>query len=328
MKNIFIMNNGTFGKEQIKHLGKKSVHLIWPIIRAILVAGICFVILSPLITKITISFMSEKDLYNSTVKYVPENWTLDNYKIVFRVMEYPLTLLKSVFLAFSISICQVISCCLVAYGLARFKFPGKKLLMFLLVVTLVVPPQTIIVPLFLNFRWFDPLGLFGLLGIGSANLIDTYWPFVLMSLTGTYLKNALYIFILSQVFKSAPKAIEDSACVDGAGVFKTFYKIMIPNVTPMLLTVFLFSFVWQWTDIFYTSMFLNQNNVLANALIYLPFNVLTIEGTTSFVSSYNLSYISMIQSTGSILIVAPLLLFYAFTQRFFLESLNSAAVKG
>ena len=180
---------------------KKVGRFLSRLIRAIVILGICYIILMPLLTKISSSFMMERDLYDQTVKWIPRNPTLDNYKLVWKYMKYPEAFKNSLVLALTVSLLQLVSCTVVGYGFARFPFKGSKLLFGLVVFILIVPPQMIMIPLYLNFRYFD---LFGLLPNGGVNLLGTYWPFILTSVTATGLRNGIFIYILRQFFRAMP----------------------------------------------------------------------------------------------------------------------------
>lgn len=295
--------------------------VLWSFIRAVLVLGIAFIILYPLIVKISSSLMSERDLFDLTVKWVPRRLdlasVLRNYRDVYAEMNYLEAFRNSLFLAFAVSGLQLASCTFVGYGFARFKFPGSGLLFGAVVLTLLVPPQMIMVPLFLNFRFFDFFGL----SPEAINLLGTYWPFVLTSATGMGLKNGLFIYIMRQFFKGMPRDLEEAAVVDGAGQLRTFFVIMLPGASPALLIVFLFSFVWQWNDLFLTSMFMRRSATL------LPF---MLERLASSFDSYQYSreYISVIMNTGMLMFIAPLLLLYGFLQRYFIESVERTGIVG
>ena len=229
---------------QLHHLSRFA----WSIIRGVLIAGISFIILYPLFVKLSLSFMAERDLYDTTVRYVPRNFTFENYIMVWKFLDYPKAFTNSFMLSMMVSSLQLISCTIVAYGFARFKFPLKNMWFGLVILTLVIPPQTIMIPLFLHFRYFDILDLFEKIIGQPFNMLDSYWPFVLMSITGVGLKNGLYIYIIRQFFRGMPKELEEAAYVDGSSIFKTFTVIMLPSAVPIMITAFLFSFVWQWND--------------------------------------------------------------------------------
>ncbi len=293
----------------------------WSFIRAVLVAGISFIIIYPLIIKFSSSIMTEADMYDLTVRWFPRNLNVRsivrNYQLLFNELNYLVALFNSVMLALLVSVLQLISCTVIGYGFARFKFLGSNLLFALVILTLIVPPQMIMVPMFLNFRFFD---IFGLLR-EPINLLGTYWPFVLTSLTGMGLKNGLFIYIMRQVFRGSPKSLEEAALVDGAGPIRTFLQIMLPGAGSALMIVFVFSFVWQYNDYFLSGMFLTSSAEL------LPFKL---DRLTRIFDSYQYSeeYISIVNNTAMILFIAPLLLFYAALQRYFVESVERTGIVG
>jgi len=293
-------------------------NLLISILRAILIIAISYVILLPILTKISSSFMTKDDLVDKTVYWIPRNPTLYNYKIVWQFMNYPKSLLNSVLLTTVVSIIQLLSCAMVAYGFARFDFKGKNLIFGLVIFTLIVPPQTIMIPLYLNFRNFNFFGLMS----KSINLLGTYWPFILPAITANGLRNGLYIYILRQFFKSMPRDLEEAAYIDGAGLFETFYRIMLPGAVPALVTVFLFSFVWQWNDDVFLTLYLSGNaDFLPQAIQNIGYVILhSLEG--EFSAKWLDQYASLFQNTAALLFIAPLLILYGFMQRYFVESIE------
>ena len=294
----------------------------WSIIRGVIVLGLCFIILRPFITKIGISFMEERDLYDASVKYVPKHFTLDNYKLAWESMDYPATFMRTFYLSFVTALLQLASCLLTGYAFARFRFPGKNILFAGVILMLIVPPQVNMLPMFMNFRFFDVFGIAESVRGEPINLIDTPYPFFIQAITTTGFKNGLYIFMFRQFFKGMPKELEEAAFVDGYGHFQTFLKIMVPSATSMMVTVFLFSFVWQWTDTFYASMYLPTSKVMSGAISGLAAEVSAkysdFGGSLSFVSP---GFTSIMNNTATVLLVVPLIVLYIFGQKYFVESI-------
>ncbi|MDQ6420016.1 carbohydrate ABC transporter permease [Paenibacillus sp. LHD-117] len=293
----------------------------WIILRALLVIGFCFIILFPLFLRLSVAFRSKSDIYDPTVLWIPRHFTLDNLKLAVESTDYFSALLNTFLISGGTTLIQLISCALAAYAFARLKFRGSVLLFGLVIFTIVVPPQTYMIPLYLTYRYFDMFGLVGLFSKkDSFNLIDTFWPFLISSATAMGLKNGLYIFIFRQFFRGIPKEIEEAALVDGAGVFKTFYRIMIPNAIPAVITVLLFSFVWQWNDSYYVSLFLSKVKVLSTSLMDMGIAVTGVEPDPV--------YQSMLLNTGVLLTTAPLIIMYLFVQRYFVESVERTGLVG
>ncbi len=298
---------------------KKVSGIITGILRLLFILGVSFVILRPHLIQLSSSLMSELDLFDQTVGWIPRTFTLENFAVAWEHLEYPRHFLNSLTLTTSVSLMQLISCTIVAYGIARFEFRGSKIIFAMVIFTLVIPPQLIMIPLYLSFRFFNPLGIFD----QGINLLNSYWPFALTSLTATGLKNGLFIYIMRQFFKNMPTDLEEAAYVDGAGVFKTFYRIMLPGAVPGLIIIFLFSFVWQWNDYFFITLYMGaRGEFLTQALIGLSSSVV------DHVSQVSGEYPSMIENTGVLLFITPLLILYLFMQRYFIESVERTGLVG
>ncbi|MFW5987889.1 MAG: carbohydrate ABC transporter permease [bacterium] len=307
----------------MRNLFRKDViaNYIWGLVRAVLITGLCFIILYPFMIKIFGSFMEYQDLFDPAVNWIPRNFTLEQYEIAWEYMNYPRSLLNTFMLTIMVTFLQVISCTIIGYGFGRYEFTGKNLLFGLVIFTLVVPPQLIMIPIYLNFRFFD---FFGIFGEGGINLIGSYWPFILTALTGMGLKNGLYIYIMRQFFKGMPDSLEESAYVDGAGSFRTFVQIMLPGAIPAIVIVFIFSFVWQWNDVFYLNLYIrNVSGYLSHELQNFSFRFLEESNY-----AYSFSYLSLLDNTGMILFMAPLIVMFAFMQRYFIESVERTGIVG
>jgi len=327
----------TIKKEKIE---KKERHAIipfeklksmtWSMVRAVLIIGLSFVILYPIILKVSIAFKHKSDIYDPTVMYIPRNLTLENFKYVMETMNYFKVVWNSFVLSGSTMLLTTISCALVGYGFARFKFRGSNLLFALVILTILVPPQTIMVPTYLQYRNFDVFGLIGLFNGGEGiKLIGSYWPFIISSITGMGLKAGLFIFIFRQFFKGIPREIEEAALVDGAGVFKIFFNIMLPNAIPAMITVMLFSFVWQWNDTYFTTMFLESASVISSQVqiagATLASKLTAASGSTGQIDPF---YLSMLVNTSVLLAITPLIVLYMFVQRHFVESVERTGIVG
>jgi len=248
------------------HIKKNILDVTYKICRGILLFGLCFLIIQPLLDKLSVSFMTQQDLYDSTVVSIPRNFTLGNYKLAGHLLNFWTSLFQTTVIVLASSLLQVSACTLAGYGFARYKFPLKNFWFACVLLIIVVPPQTIMASLYLNFRFFDIFGLFRLISGSPINLLDSAASYLVLSATGMGLKSGLYIFMLRQYFRGMPKELEEAAWVDGCGRFKTFVRIMLPDATPMLTSCMLFSFVWQWTDSFYSTLLLNNYKMLSVGL--------------------------------------------------------------
>ncbi|MDQ0059297.1 carbohydrate ABC transporter permease [Paenibacillus harenae] len=301
---------------------EKAKHWLWVIVRTVLVTGICFVILYPILTKLSIALRDKQDMFDATVVWLPRHLTLENIQTVMDYLRYPEAVTNTLLLSIGTSLLQLVSCALAGYGFARLRFRGSGLLFGIVIFTIVVPPQTIMVPTYLHYRFFDVFGLYGLFtGSKGVNLLESFWPFFISSGLAMGLKNGLYIFIFRQFFRSLPKDLEEAAYVDGAGIPGTFVRVMLPNAAPGIATVLLFSFIWQWNDSYFVNLFAPNYTLLARMLDLLPGAV-----RPEYVGG--ISHTSLYLNTGILLGIMPIFILYLFAQKYFVESVERTGLVG
>lgn len=309
-------------------LRKKIIEIAVSICRFILLFGMCFLILQPILNKISVSFMTEQDLYNPIVTNIPEHFTTANYKMASDVMSYPKALVNSIVISFTIALLQITVCTLVGYGFARFKFPLKNMWFACVILVILIPPQTIVSSLYLHFRFFDIFGIIKLITGEAINLRGSKLPYYLMSATAMGLKNGLYIYMIRQFFRNIPGDMEEAAYVDGCGMLRTFARIMLPQSKPILSSCFLFAFVWQWTDGFYSKMFLGTTPLVSTSLARIVDSLgAYIQRISGIKTTISVAYSNCILSTGTLMIILPLIVIYLFAQRAFVESISATGIK-
>jgi multiple sugar transport system permease protein len=325
-----------WGNISSNYMMKKRIwDITFKICRTILLFGLCFLIIQPILDKISVSFMGGQDLYDGTVISIPRNFTLGNYVLAGKLMSYWPSLFQTLIIVTISAVLQIAACTLAGYAFARFKFPLKNFWFMCVMLIIVVPPQTIMSSLYLNFRFFDIFGIVRLITGEPINLLNSVMGLLLLSATGMGLKSGLYIFMLRQYFRGMPKELEEAAWVDGCNKFKTFIRIMLPDASPMLTSCFLFSFVWQWTDSFYSTLFLSNYRVLSRGLAgiseryaqwYASVNVAGAGG--GGVSAFApVGETQMMIATGMLMCLIPLIILYMVAQRAFVESLSQTGIK-
>ena len=311
-------------------LKARAKKFIVSLVRGLLLFGLCFMIIQPMLTRLGTSLMEERDLYDSTVVLLPRHVTLDNYRIVFELTTFPKSMINTIWTSLLVSVLQVISCTLVGYGFARYDFPLKKFWFACVVALIVIPPQTIQTSLYTYFAQFDILGIFKLLTGNTLNLRGSVAPYALMCATCMGLKDGLYIYMLRQYFKGIPKSLEEAAYVDGCNTMHTFVKIMLPDAMPTILSCFLFSFVWQWTDLFYTRNFLTTST---RPLFSTELSTIVSRMSRYFSSDASKPIIvpvgrqQQLISIGVLVCCIPLVILYCFTQRTFVQSIAMSGSK-
>lgn len=320
----------------LRRAGRTTTQVVGGLVKAVFLIGFSFIILYPVITMISKAFMQQQDVYDNTVLWIPRHFTLENLSFAYSSMGYLPALGNTLLVVTVTTLLQTLSCMLVGYGFARFRFRGKNVLFLLVILTILVPPQQIMTQLYLYFKEVDFFGIIEATTGKPLNLLDSFWPFFLLSATGFGIKNGLFIFIFRQSFRGMPKETEEAAMVDGAGAFRTFWQIMLPGASTIIATVVLFSFVWGWNDTFYSGLFLRETKMLPQAFelfnSYLTGNKGLVGGEIATqLSRFNLEdtqVIALLRNAGVFLIMTPLLAFYAVTQRFFVESIERSGLVG
>lgn len=297
-------------------------NVIWYLFRFIILLGVSYIVLYPFFAKISASFMSPEDFIDVTVMLIPKYPTLDQYKAVFLENDYIAAFFNTLMLSLISALLQTFVACLVGYGLAKFKFKGNALVMGAVILTMVVPHGTVYLSMFMEFRYFDFFGLLSLIGLQPIQLTGSFWPMVILSATGLAFKNGLYIFMMRQFFRGVPDELEESAYIDGSGTLRTFLQIIIPLSVPMMITIFLFSFAWQWTDDFYTNMFISTNKItLMPDIVGIPKSLETTYAGQDL-------YYSAINNTCGLMIIIPLVVLYLFCQKYLVQGIERSGIVG
>ena len=312
------MNNAAALRRQARKLANPNrwAKFLFSVFRLVFICGICFTILYPLLTKLSMSFMDETDLYDRTVKAIAKHFTPQNYLETARYIGYGELLANTIGLCTVVGLLQAVSCTLVGYGFARFRFRFRGALFLLVVLCMIMPTQVILTPLYLNFK--------------SLGMLGSFAPFVSLAATAVAPRCGLYIFLARQYFRGIPKEVDEAASIDGAGAYKTFARVMLPGALPIMMTIFLFSFVWQWTENTYTPLFYSSFNTIAQALNNLDSTMAEMMQNTSAVVSMTsrVAYQSIIKVTATLLAIFPLLILYVICQRFFTESVERSGIVG
>lgn len=306
----------------------KTKLIVFNIFFALLVVSLCFLILQPFLNKVSLSFMSQKDLVDSTVVNIPKNPTLDNYKFVWSLLDFSKSLPYTAILSLVMGLLQTASSLLVGYGFARYDFPLKKFWFICVIIMIIIPTQAYSISLYLDFRFFDIFGIFQAITGKSLNLIGTPVPLLLMAVTATGLKNGLYIYLFYQYFRGIPRDLEEAAHLDGCGTLKTLFRVMIPDAAPLITSCMLFAFVWQWTDYQFTNLLLASDNFLATRLNGID-SLISASGGASLANSSGtmVIYSDTLTATATLLMLVPVVTLYVIGQKKFVESLNFSGVK-
>ena len=332
--------------EHTAYLRRRAIiSKVWPIFRFLILFGLCFVILYPLIYMFSTAFRPNVQMTDPSIIWIPKSLTLSNMMDVLDIMKYPTALLTTLKINIVCSLLSVVVCAITGYGLARFNFKGKGLCFAIVIMQIIVPPQITVIPLYLQWAFFRGFGIVELLfkagvtSIFGKNITpfddDPTRHFVSMinvpivmyapAFFANGIKSGLFIVIFRQFFRGLPIELEDAAYLDGCGPFKTFIRIMVPNAASSFLTVFLFSIVWYWNDFYISSTFFNNNCTIALSLQKLSDNLDQQLFNGAQVGTRK--KIVWLES-GCLVSIAPILLMYIFLQKYFTEGLARSGLTG
>lgn len=305
----------------------KAFGIVVSVFRYIFLISFSYVLLYPLLYIIVHTFQNPADYFDPTVQWVSKNYTLENLKLGTKVIGFWSGLRSTVLVQLVSAFVQIFSCGVAAYGMARFKFKGKKIANALVLLNILVPSTMILIPSYLNFHDVDFLGILGFIGknVGkdlTINLLNTPWVFYLPSLFGVGLQSGLVIFIFVQFFKSFPKELEEAAWMDGLNPFETFFRIVIPCSGEVFLTVTILSVVWHWNEYYLPSTYLTDNYPLA-VKVYNAFNTFYTAGYNQF-SGETVNAVM----AACFLFLLPVLIMYLILQRRFINSVIQTGIKG
>ncbi len=324
---------------------KRVMEILGIIFRTFILIGLCFIILLPIIEKISYALRAPSDIQNPQVIWIPETWSVINIQIAFRYLTmmkdasyagipliYTLsTYINSILLSGISMVLQVMSTAIVGYSFARLKFRGNNILFFAILLTLIVPNESLQISRELFFTNFSFFGI---------HLIKNSFAIFIMSALGMGVKSAIFVYLFRQFFRGIPIELEESAEIDGAGVIRTFWSIMLPNARGAIVTVGLFAFVWQYNDYYWAILFkyhdsqvmpllstaLASSAETLNAVIATYFRDLIVQFGDGIAS--NAMFYGLVLNTSALLMMLPLLVGYFFVQRLFVESIERTGITG
>jgi len=274
---------------------------------------VAYLYLQPFLYMVTTMLKNLSDLLDPTVQWIPRTIDWNNLSRAWEGLQYPGSFSNTLAIALIGSIFQVVICAVTGYGLARLRFPGKGLIFFLVFLTFLIPPQIVIIPRYVIFSTLDWL--------------NTPLVFLIPALFGQGIKSALFIIIFRQYFKTLPMALEEAAKIDGASMFRMFFRIFLPLSKSACLVVFLFSFIWYWNQYYEPSMFLSGG--FTPLSIRLQMLEVVLYGSVTHPSMSEMLANPVTEGTkmaGAFLIVFPPLLLYMIMQRWFVEGIERTGI--
>ena len=309
----------------------KIMQKLWALGRQLFMLGISYVVLYPLLYMVSNAFKPVEQYYDPSVVWIPKSLTMENFKIVALVMDIGNVMKNTVIIELLPAIISAMVCMMIGYGLARFNFRGKRFVVACVILTIIVPQQTIASSLYSSFRYFDFLGILKFLhrfipAVDTLNLIGTPWVTILPSLLGVGLKSGIFIFIYMQFFTGLPKELQEAAAIDGCGEFCTFLKIIVPTAKNINIAVLLLAVVWNWNDYYTPSMFIRTKDTIATAMASYQANLENLHNMGVGVANIQTAQ-TQIQA-ACLITILPLVVLYIFLQKRFSEGIENSGLTG
>ena len=278
---------------------KKRNSVSWVTYTVVLLIGLAM--LYPIIWMFFATFKSNAEIFGS-VKLLPSSFSFQSYIYGCHVnskITYTTFFKNSFVMTIITTLFTVLSSAIVAYGFARYQFPGKKILFGILIATLMLPGAVVMIP---RYAMFNKLGL-----------VDTYWPFYLQGLLSV---NSFFVFMLIQFIRGLPRELDESAYLDGCSDLKVFVKILVPLMKPALFSAGLFQFMWTYND--YTNVLIYINSVKKYTLSLALRLSLDAESVVQWNKVMAMSFLSIL----------PLIILFFAAQKYFVEGIATSGLKG
>ena len=274
---------------------------LWKHVKVVISYGICVIgaviILIPIIWMLSSSLKPASQLFKYPIIWIPKPFMWVNYQKALSAFPFLLYTKNTLIIAIGSIIGDVLSCSLVAYSFARFRYPGRDALFIIVLCTTMIPYPVTLIPQFLLFKYL--------------HFIDTYLPLILPA----YLAYPIWVFLLRQFFMTIPDELDKAALVDGAGFFRIYWQILMPLAMPALITIAIFSFVYHWNDFLLPLVYLNSQPKFTVSL-----------GLRVFQGLY-LTRWEQVMAACTVALVPPLVLFIV-AQRYFVKGIVMTGIKG
>lgn len=243
------------------------------------------------------AFKAESELFRVPFKWLPDKFILDNFSNMFQSIPFMRYLKNTMIIVVFNIVGSLLSCSLVAYGFSRLRWPGRDKVFILVLITMILPYQVTLVPLFLMFT--------------KIKWIGTFLPLIVPCFFG----NPFFIFLLRQFFTGIPQDISEAARIDGASEFTIFSRLILPMAKPALTTVALFAFIRSWNDFLGPLVFLGRDELYTLSL------------AASMLKSNLDPNWSVLLALGTVMILPVLLIFFVM-QKYFIQGIAMSGIKG
>lgn len=276
---------------------------------------LAYIYIYPFLYMIVTSLKTNADLFDPTVNWIPRSIKLENFVMAFNALSFKQNAINSVLYTVFGTVGHVLSCSLIGYGFARYRFPGKTLLFAIVLTSIIIPVQTLIVPMYLFYA--------------NLHLLNSYIPVILPTFFGFGLRGALFIFIFRQFFMGLPKELEDAARIDGCGFIKTFFRIVLPISNAVLLVSTVLAIVWHWNDFYEPEFFAGRTDMLPLPvsiqsiipLLESPARVIQLMADMKVPDAEKVINNAVFMA-ATVIVVLPILIVFIFLQKKFMQGIE------
>lgn len=272
---------------------------------------LCLIFLIPLFLMILTSLKSMPEIMASQFVWKPEQWLFSNYREAMEKGDW-FVYFKNTFLVTVITVAiSLVLNSMAGYGFARIPFRGRNTLFFFALTGMMVPQQITMIPVFINLKNFPLVGGNDILGHGGSGMINTYAGLIL-----PYIAGAFGVFLCRQFYMNFPVSLDDAAKIDGCSRFMAYFRIYLPLSKPILATLAVLKASQTWNDYLWPLIMVNKDETMTVQLAVVA----------KFTTEYSIQWNLLMAATA--LIILPLLVLFVFTQKYFVEGIVTAGMKG
>jgi len=291
--------------------------MVWIYVALILIS---YQFLYPLLRMIMTSMMSQDDIINPTVNWLPQSGSFGNLRMAVRVLNLRVTLVNSILFSGALALCQTLVSAMTGYAFARYQFKLKNFWFIMVILTFVLPTPVMLIP-----RTMMAVSVRETIGI---QMIGTPYPQMLMALTGQGIFSAILILIFFNFFKLIPRALDESAAVDGANPMQIFYHIILKLSLSTILVVFLLSFLWNWNETYITNTFIRGLIPLLPSRLAMFDSIFESYATAGPLSLEQQRINEAYKMSATLISILPLFIMYLVVQRQLIRGIESAGITG
>jgi multiple sugar transport system permease protein len=265
--------------------------------------------LMPFAWMVSTSVKLDEEIFAIPIRWIPTEFDFANYAEAWRRISMGRLIMNTLFVCTVDVVSQIVLGAMAGYAFARLRFPGKQVIFYALLITMMVPETVLLLPMFLFVRYFPLAGGNNLLGQGGVGLLNSYGGLMFPGLISVY-----GVFMFRQFFLSFPKEVEDASRIDGCSRGRFFWRVLLPNAQPVMGTMGLFSFLWYWNAFVWPLVVIKQDTMNTIQL-----------GISGFSQQFGTEWALMM--AASVTATFPILIVFLILQRFLVQGIATTGLK-